>query len=416
MVRVVLGGKRSIEAAWRNAPTANGHRFAFESARSSGYVAQMDPERRDSGFSRSIVLKTGLVSADVLRNARGSVASAAAEAASPIDPVALVPSLLGTGVQLSAPVIQGSTVIEGSLRYKIPFKIADRDNLPAAVQASARWDLLEPVAADPAAAAPEPPAGEAATEPAGPDFGLISAEQPGDVIAPVALNITRSAMALNLATPTAPGRYLLTITLHDADGVVYDGATQALVPSLVVRVTGDTDAGIDAPARLDLAPGATTDVAVWVANLGRTPWGHLAINDPRDPDGSVAAEAARITGTWVALGAIDDPDQLAAADAASVGGAMLPAGFKPRALASPTLRLFAPSVAGDYLLVLDIVTPEAGSLTAKGVEPAVIRVTVGEQIAPVVTPAPSASAPASAPPSAPASASAPAPAPSSPSN
>ena len=58
------------------------------------------------------------------------------------------------------------------------------------------------------------------------------------------------------------------MTLHDADGVAYDPVTQAQVPSLIVRVTGDVDAGFDAPARLELAPGATVDLPVWVANLG----------------------------------------------------------------------------------------------------------------------------------------------------
>ena len=101
---------------------------------------------------------------------------------------------------------------------------------------------------------------------------------------PTALKITEVQMAFNVATPAAPGRYRLTITLHDADGVVYDPVTQAQLPSLIVRVTGDLDAGIDAPAHLDLAPGATTDLSVWVANLGRKAWGHKAFEDPRDPE------------------------------------------------------------------------------------------------------------------------------------
>jgi hypothetical protein len=88
-----------------------------------------------------------------------------------------------------------------------------------------------------------------------------------------------------------------------------------------------------------------------------------------------------VTGTWVALGAQDDPEQQAAADAASVDTVTLPAGFEARAVVAPKLRLFAPSVAGQYLLVLDIVTPEAGSLTAKGIEPAIIRVNVAEPAA-----------------------------------
>ncbi len=383
MVRAVLGGNRSIEAAWRTAPTANGHRFAFESVRSPGYVAQMDPERSTSGFSRSIVIKTGLVSGDVLSHARGLSTAAAAPA---IDPVALVPSLVDTGVSLAAPVVQGSTTSQGKLHYKIPFKIADRSKLPDSLQASARWDLLEASATAPAATVPDTTGDAAAPAVDGPDFGLIMSEQPGDLIAPTDLKITKSAMALDIRTPKVPGRYRLTITLHDADGVVYDGATQALLPVLIVRVTGDIDAGIDAPVRLALAPGATTDLPVWVANLGRAQWGHLAFSDPRDPDGTVPAEAARITGTWVALGAAA-PDQLAAADAASVGAVALPAAFKPRAIAHPAVRLFAPSVAGEYLLLLDIVTPEAGSLTAKGVEPAMIRVTVAENATPIVAPA-----------------------------
>ena len=63
-------------------PQRNGNAFAFESSRSKGYVVQMDPERNNSGFSRSIVLKKGLASSDVLRNARGSALSAAAAAVS----------------------------------------------------------------------------------------------------------------------------------------------------------------------------------------------------------------------------------------------------------------------------------------------------------------------------------------------
>jgi hypothetical protein len=94
-----------------------------------------------------------------------------------------------------------------------------------------------------------------------------------------------------------------------------------------------------------------------------------------------------MTGTWVALGPLEDPAQEDAANAASVTAAELPAGFETGSVARPNLRLFAPSVPGDYLLVLDILTPEAGSLTARGVEPPIIRVTVGKTAAPAVTPA-----------------------------
>ena len=47
------------------------------------------------------------------------------------------------------------------------------------------------------------------------------------------------------------------MTLHDKDGVAYDAVTQAQLPSLIVRVTGEHDAGVVGPAALELAPGAT---------------------------------------------------------------------------------------------------------------------------------------------------------------
>ena len=42
-----------------------------------GYVAQMDPDRSSSGFHRSIVLRKGLASKDVLANGRGAASTAA---------------------------------------------------------------------------------------------------------------------------------------------------------------------------------------------------------------------------------------------------------------------------------------------------------------------------------------------------
>ena len=65
-VRAILAGTSSIQNAWLHSPSANGHRLAFSSQRSRGYVAQMDPETATSGFTRSIVMKSGLAPRDVL--------------------------------------------------------------------------------------------------------------------------------------------------------------------------------------------------------------------------------------------------------------------------------------------------------------------------------------------------------------
>ena len=70
----------------------------------------------------------------------------------------------------------------------------------------------------------------------------------------------------------------------------------------------------------------------------------------------------------------------------------LPSAFAPRAVIKAALQTFAPTAAGDYLLVIDILTPEVGSLAAQGVEPTIVRVHVAEpappEPAPTATPEP----------------------------
>jgi hypothetical protein len=61
------------------------------------------------------------------------------------------------------------------------------------------------------------------------------------------------------------------------------------------------------------------------------------------------------------------------------------------------LLMFAPTAEGNYLLLIDIVTPAAGSLASHGVEPTIVRVHVAAAVAsttatvfpvPTATPAP----------------------------
>jgi hypothetical protein len=375
MIRAVLRGRGSIESAWRDAPSANDHGFGFQSGRSPGYVVEMDPERASDGFTRSIVLKEGLASGDVLRNARGSRGGT-----TPIDAALLVPSLVARGVSLATPSIVGATAAGGRIYYRIPFRIADRDRLPTSVQASVRWDPLEPASGA--------PAGSTTEAEATPDFELIARERIGDVVAPRKLAVTGTKMSFQVRLPATPGRYRLTVSLHDAEGVAYDAATQAMVPTLVIRVTGDHDAGVIAPKQIDLATGQADKMPIWIANLGKTAWGKKADPITRRSDGIrqtnlVHASHARLTGTWLALGGLDDPTQQAAAAAVAVTPVELPAGIAPRAVVKADLVISAPSVPGDYLLILDILTPEVGSLSAHGVDPTIVRVRV---TAPVSTP------------------------------
>jgi len=160
-----------------------------------------------------------------------------------------------------------------------------------------------------------------------------------------------------------------------------------MVPTLIVRVTGDHDAGVVAPAQVQMTPGQADTLSVWIANLGKEAWGRKARPISRSSDTGVRqsdiddATHARVTGTWLALGGLDDPVQLAAAAAASVTPAELPAGLEPRAVAKADVVYFAPSAPGDYLLILDILTPELGSLSALGVDPTIVRVHVAARAA-----------------------------------
>jgi hypothetical protein len=369
MLRSVLSGRGGIESAWRRAPSANGNRFGFESQRSPGYIAQMDPDRDESGFTRSIVLKKGLASDDVLRNARGRAMGSAPTS----DPESLVPSLAGTGLALRTPTLR-SSLAGRPLWYRIPYKVPDRDRLPDGMQASVRWDPLDPAAAAPTD--PETP----------PDFGLVAPERIGDVVAPTNLKVDSKHLSIRVKAPAQPGRYRLTVMLHDDDGVAYDAASQAEVSSLIVRLTGPNDAAISAPTAVDLEPGASNTMSVWVTNLGQAEWGRKAVpgtktsDNARIPTGSASATKARIVGTWLSLGGLDDPIQQEAAAAASVTPAPLPPAFAPRDVTKVDLLMFAPSAPGDYLLVIDIVTPEVGSLAAQGVEPTIVRVHVAEPV------------------------------------
>jgi hypothetical protein len=458
-VRAILSSNSSIQSAWLHSPSANGHRIAFTSQRSRGYVAQMDPEAATSGFTRSIVMKSGLAPRDVLAGAAGSAsANGAGDAESLLPPE---PTLVGTGLALSAPTFGAVPTAGSKTTIQLPFSIKNRKQLPKKMQASVRWDPIDVpvVPSDPAnevaggaAAAPTggtkqaapasgtAPAAGSATKPAAageaagtaapsanetpatrdpsdasrptdvgatagdpggdvppaatpaPASGTVSAprgklwidaptdvsdlvvpEQLGDVVAPHVVKIDKKAIAVPVTLPATPGRYRLTVTLHDADGVAYDAATQAMLPAEFVRITGDFDGSVSVVPAASLSAGTEAALGVRVKNLGKAVWGHGVIKTPSDQVKEVPAAAATVVARWVPLsaGAALDPDpdnQFASAD--------LPIGLAPGKTSDAWLYLSTPEATGDYLLVLDIVDPQAGSLVASGAQPTVVRVSV----------------------------------------
>ncbi len=85
---------------------------------------------------------------------------------------------------------------------------------------------------------------------------------------------------------------------------------------------------------------------------------------------------ARLVATWVSTSGLAVPGAVTVIlgeDAA-----------EPGAVTSTLVPLVAPADPGSYLLLLDVVSPDHGPLSAVGSKPAMIRVTVGE--APVTVP------------------------------
>ena len=453
MVKAILGGGRSVQAAWQDAPSANGHRSAFFSTRSPGYVAQMDTESASAGFTRSIVMRSGLAPADVRAGAAGSASAA-------VLGLPLEPTLTGTGITLGSPDIAKLPAAGSTGHVDVPFTIKDRKKLPTGIEASVRWDPIDVatvVAPDPAnevggattdtgaATAPDSPAAAATASPgrssapaapaakpgarsgssptsrpsaapsadpsaspaavasddagvqhdltkagsapvaatppddvhvAAPDntFDLVVPEKTGDVVAPATVGIGKKALSVPVTFPAVQGRYRLTVTLYDKDGVGYDAATQAMIPSLIVRVTGDFDGAIQAAPTAALVAGANATLGVRVVNLGKSAWGHPAMSVPSGLQvGYATDQPAYVVGRWIPLSITS---ALPTDPASQVVGAALPMGLKPGVSVEEDLALVAPAAAGDYLLMLDIVTPDNGSLVASGTNPTLVRVTV----------------------------------------
>jgi len=361
----ILGSRKSIDSIWRHAPGANGNAFAFQSGRSPGFVAQMDPEQLSSGFTRSIVLKAGLTPATVRAGARGS-RNSGSRGSGGTGAGSSTPSLISTGLRFSSPDIAAAPAAGAPVKLAIPFKNPTRTALPKGLQASVRWDPIElvapPVLETPAPAFPggiiQPPI---TPLPPPTDADLVIAERPGDIVAPVPVKADKSGLSFQVSVPPTAGRYRLTVTLHDRDGVAFDSATQAMLSTLAVRVTGELDGAILAAPAMTLTAGSAVELPVRVANLGKGAWGRAALEDPAG--GTIAATAATIVGWWLPTG-----------DAVGVTTLATPIAAGTTVDAAVTLTV--PEAPGVYVLVLDLVTPEGGSLMAAGVDPTLVRITV----------------------------------------
>jgi hypothetical protein len=128
-----------------------------------------------------------------------------------------------------------------------------------------------------------------------------------------------------------------------------------------------------APAAASARSGQPFALTVQVANLGSATWGRPATRTDRgirrDP-ARVASDARRAVGRAELLPAGRDASR-------RHGKLDPPAGIAPGKTVTAQFNLTAPAAPGEYLIVLDVVDPEAGSMAALGIPPGIVRVTVG---------------------------------------
>jgi hypothetical protein len=388
-VNAILKGRGSIEAIWDAAPTANGHTFAVPSTRTSGYAVQLDPNRAASGFVRSLVSR-GVTAAQVRAGASGIPTV--------VGP-APVPSLTKERVRFKEAAFAALPIAGTTTSLTLPIARGRVDRVPAGTEVSIRWD---PILLDNPEPAPEPaPTPDASSGPRSnwaiesptplpdaPEVDLVVPEAEGSVVEPVTAARDSTGLRLTVAYPKAPGLYRLTALLHTAEGVAYDNATQALLTPVLVRVGGDYAAAYGAPSTLDLEAGDAVKLPVRIMNAGAQRWDMeissqpLAVAGEAQLPGRMVTVPAHLVATWVSTEghAVPAPVTVALADSVAA----------PGGIAEAVVGLTVPDEGGEYLLLLDVVSPVSGPLSALGSEPAIVRVSVTGSLIPA-TPAPSSS-------------------------
>ncbi len=360
-VRALLTSTAAVDRIWRSAPTFHDHVLAFPSARTPGAFALLDPTGANEGYNRSLVWRTGLRASQVVAGSGATLLPIWQQAPGPS-----LPSLAALGARVTAPVLAPSAPDSGLVagtraRLALPIRLASGLRMPAGLQLGVRWLPLLPGVGE--------QAGTSAGPPSPPAIDLVVPETTTAVVTPVPARLIRGRLTVTVDLPAAPGRYRLVTTIHGADGVAFDAPSQELIPALSVKVSPPLSVAYGVVPALSLATGSTIELPVRLANDGAMAWADPpiatdAIREPRSTDGA----GPQLVANWLPLGV----DTGRTGDAAMANAPRLAPGQE----ATVDLRLIAPSLAGEYLLVIDLLSPLHGSLAAAGAPPASVRITV----------------------------------------
>jgi hypothetical protein len=362
-VNSLLGGRSSVESIWRASPKNNGHTIRFASVRSPGHVAQLDPDHNTSGFYRSLVIRGSA------RDAIGVPASQAAPDPSAQD--ATKPTLAEIGFRFGRPAFAGLPTAGRQVSLKVPVAVPAGRKMPRGMIAGVRWDPLDVAAgrAEPVPLFPAAPAdaGDAAANSASGSTELDASAAPivpealGEAVTTQLTSISGGKLVIRTAAPRVPGLYRLTVTLAERDGEAVADGTEPLIPPQLVRVAGPLAASYRVDHDVSVPVDAEVALPVIVLNTGSVAWKAQRVARGR-------AERPQLTAHWIGL---DGESQLPEEPAAVEVGAL-----EPGEGAAVVLRLRTPKAPGAYALVLDVSTPQQGSLIAAGADAGLVRVIV----------------------------------------
>jgi hypothetical protein len=207
-----------------------------------------------------------------------------------------------------------------------------------------------------------------------PEVELVAPERLGTIVTLADATPTRAGLRVRVELPQAPGLYRLVPSLHTASGIAYDESTQALLTPVIVRVGGPVAVAYGVDPSLVLETATRTSLAVRVVNAGRETWD---VTSPTPPGGDASAllvwlrtgrTPATLVATWVSVGGQGAPDPAHAA--------LDPAVSAAGGTGTVALTLVAPATPGEYLLLIDVLSPVLGPLSSRGSPPAIVRVSV----------------------------------------
>ena len=353
-VRALLGTDNGIGDIWRASPTFNDNVHGAPSKRTEGATAYLDPGHRSGRFGRSlVVLESG--------TGRPTVSTPAGEP---------LPGEAPLAVTLGEPVIHGPIVLGTTVALTLPVELPRGSSLPQGIVLDARW---VPVSLD------DPDAAELGQPVASTDQPAV--EPPNELSEARAqflpATVSGRSLDVSLPTPQVAGAYELELGLHDSYGPMIGSDGQPLARTVPINVARPLSVAYDVPADLQAVAGEPVTLEVGLTNTGNISWQQLETDviEQRGPDPFrlIPPEQARLVGRIVRLYAADGDEEIASDEPLVVADAAV----LPGESAVRLLYFRAPGAAGDYVLILDVVTPSYGPLNEAGVASGTVLLHVG---------------------------------------